>query len=71
MDATRPRRGDRAGYYSAVCWETGAVAWMEPEGNSNAGTSVAFLTQLWGKHPGPRTVVWDNAPAHRGAAMGE
>ena len=39
-------------YYSA-CLETGEVEWMELEGNSNSGTSVAFLTQLKEKHPGP------------------
>ena len=36
---------------------------MELEGNSNSGTSVAFLTQLKEKHPGPLRVIWDNAPA--------
>ena len=44
---------------------------MELDGNSNSGTSVAFLTQLRGKHPGPLRVIWDNAPAHRGEAMRE
>ena len=44
---------------------------MELEGNSNSGTSVAFLTQLKEKHPGPLRVIWDNAPAHRGEAMRE
>ena len=44
---------------------------MELEGNSNSGTSVAFLTQLRGKHPGPLRVIWDNAPAHRGEAVRE
>ena len=39
-------RGEKASYYSAVCLETGEVEWMELEGNSNRGTSVAFLTQL-------------------------
>ena len=42
---------------------------MELEGNS--GTSVAFLTQLKEKHPGPLRVIWDNAPAHRGEAVRE
>ena len=32
-------------------------------GNSNSGTSVAFLKQLKEKHPGPLKVIWDNAPA--------
>ena len=44
---------------------------MELEGNSNSGTSVAFLTQLREKHPGPLRVIWDNAPAHRGEAVRE
>ena len=44
---------------------------MELEGNSNSGTSVAFLTQLRGKHPGPLRVIWDNAPAHPGEAVRE
>ena len=49
---------------------------MELEGNSNSGTSVAFLTQLPSltqlkeKHPGPLRVI-DNAPAHRGEAVRE
>ena len=44
---------------------------MELEGNSNSGTSVAFLQRLKGKHPGPLRVIWDNAPAHRGEALRE
>ena len=71
VESTSPRRGERASYYSAVCLETGEVEWMELEGNSNAGTSVAFLMQLREKHPGPLTVIWDNAPAHRGEAVRE
>ena len=63
--------GEKASYYSAVCLETGEVEWMELQGNSNAGTSVDFLTQLRGKHPEPMRVIWDNAPAHRGEAMRE
>ena len=46
VDSTSPRRGEKASYYSAVCLETGEVEWMELEGNSNAGTSAAFLMQL-------------------------
>ena len=41
------------------------------EGNSNAGTSEAFLRQLRERHPGPLTVIWDKAPAHRGEAVRE
>ena len=69
--STSPQYGEKASYYSAVCLETGEVAWMELEGNSNAGTSVDFLKQLRGKRPGPLRVIWDNAPAHRGAAVRE
>ena len=71
VDSTSPRYGEKASYYSAVCLETGDVEWMELEGNSNSGTSVAFLEQLGEKHPGPLQVIWDNAPAHRGEAVGE
>ena len=63
VDSNSPRYGEKASYYSAVCLETGEVEWMELEGNSNSGTSVAFLTQLKEKHPGPLRVIWDNAPA--------
>ena len=62
---------EKASYYSAVCLETGEVEWLELAGNSNSGTSVAFLTQLKEKHPGPLRVIWDNAPAHRGEAVRE
>ena len=44
---------------------------MELEGNSNSGTSAAFLEQLRERHPGPLRVIWDNAPAHRGEAVRE
>ena len=44
---------------------------MELEGNSNAGTSAAFLRQLRKRHLGTLNVVWDNAPAHRGEAIRE
>ena len=71
VDSTSPRYGEKASYYSAVCLETGEVEWMELEGNSNSGTSVDFLKQLRGKHPGPLRVIWDNAPAHRGEAVRE
>ena len=71
VDSSSPRRGEKASYYSAVCLETGEVEWMELEGNSNAGTSAAFLRQLVERHPGQLNVVWDNAPAHRGEAVRE
>ena len=41
---------------------------MELEGNSNAGTSGAFLDRLKQRHSGQLNVIWDNAPAHRGEA---
>ena len=66
-----PRYGEKASYYSAVCLETGEVAWMDLEGNSNSGTSAAFLDQLRQRHSGPLQVIWDNAPAHRGEAVRE
>ena len=71
VDSTSPRYGEKASYYSAVCLETGEVEWMELEGNSNSGISVAFLEQLREKHPGPLQVIWDNAPAHRGEPVRE
>ena len=71
VDSSSPRYGEKASYYLAVCLETGEVEWMELEGNSNSGTSVTFLMQLREKHPGPLRVIWDNAPAHRGAAVRE
>ena len=64
VDSTSPRYGEKASYYSAVCLETGEVDWMELDGNSNSGTSVAFLRQLRGRNSGPLNVIWDNAPAH-------
>ena len=71
VDSSSPSYGEKASYYSAVCLETGEVEWMELEGNSNSGTSAAFLEQLRERHPGPLSVIWDNAPAHRGEALRE
>ena len=71
VDSTSPCYGEKASYYSAVCLETSEVEWMELEGNSNSGTSSAFLMQLREKHPGPLRVIWDNAPAHRGVVVRE
>ena len=71
VDSTSPSYGEKASYYSAVCLETGEVEWMELEGNSNSGTSVAFLKQLREKHGERLNVIWDNAPAHRGDAVRE
>ena len=66
VDSSSPGYGEKASFCPAVCLETGEVEWMELEGNSNSATSVAFLTKLRGKHPGPMRVIWDNMPAHRG-----
>ena len=67
VDSTSPRYGEKASYYSAVCLETGEVEWMELEGNSNSETLAAFLEQLRERQGGRLNVIWDNAPAHRGA----
>ena len=58
VDSSSPRRGERASYYSAMCPETGEVEWMELEGNSNSGTSAAFLMQPMGRYSGPLKVIW-------------
>ena len=71
VDSSSPKYGEKASYYPAVCLDTGEVEWMGLEGNSNAGTSVAFLEQLRGRHSGRLNVIWDNAPAHRGEALRE
>ena len=83
VDSTSPRRGEQAGYCSAVCLETGEVEWMELEGNSNAVTSAAFLLQLretlraierdLGQCPGAPRRGRQGAPADAwtGAAAGE
>jgi transposase len=69
VDSTSPRRGEKATYYSGICWETGEVESMPVTGNCNAETSVAFLRQLRTKHSEPLIVIWDNSPAHRGPEM--
>ena len=46
VESSSPRYGEKASYYSAVCLETGEVEWMDLDGNSNSGTSSAFLDQL-------------------------
>ena len=66
VDSTSPRYGEKASYYPVVCLEAGEVDWMEPEGNSNPGTSAAFLGQLRERHSGRLNVIWDNAPAPLG-----
>ena len=49
VDSSSPRYGEKASYYSAVCLETGEVEWMELDGNSNSGTSAAFLETVAGE----------------------
>ena len=71
VDSSSPRYGEKASYYSAVCLETGEVERMDLEGNSNSGTSAAFLGQLRERHSGRLNVIWGNAPAHRGEAVRE
>ena len=44
---------------------------MELDGNSNSGTSAAFLSQLRQGCAGPLRVIWDNAPGHGGEAVRE
>lgn len=69
VDSSSPRYGEKASYYSAVCVETGEVAFLALEGNSTAETSAAFLAHLRPHHPEPLFVIWDNAPAHGGEAL--
>ena len=84
MDSSSPRYGEKASYYSAVCLETGAVEWMELEGNSNAGTLETFLRQLRERRLGPLNLILGkragapgrgrqgiSADAWAGAAVGE
>ena len=71
VDSTSPSYGEKASYYSVVCLETGEVEWMDLEGNSNSGTSAAFLERLRQRHSGPLVVIWDNEPAHRREAVRE
>ena len=66
VDSTSPRYGAKASYSSAVCLETGEVAYLPLEANSTAETSVAFLKHLRVQHTEPLIVIWDNAPAHGG-----
>jgi transposase len=66
VDSTSPRWGEKASYSSAVCVETGEVAYLALEGNSNAATSVAFLQHVRARHPEPLIIIWDNSPAHSG-----
>jgi len=69
VDSSCPRWGEKASYYSAVCLETGEVEVMDLTGTSSSATSAAFLQQLRANHPEPLIVIWDNGPAHGGAAV--
>jgi transposase len=69
VDSTSPRYGEKASYYSAVCLETGEVAYLPLAENSTAETSVAFLKHLRAQHTEPLIIIWDNAPAHGGDAL--
>lgn len=71
VDSTSPRYGEKASYYSAVCLETGEVEYLPLEENSTAETSAVFLRHLRARHPQPLIILWDNAPAHGGAALRE
>ena len=64
VDSTSPSYGEKASYYSAVCLETGEVEWMELEGNSNSGTSAAFLDRLRQRHSGPLE-IWPESGGSR------
>lgn len=69
VDSTSPRLGEKATYYSAVCLETGEIEAMSVAETCTAETSVAFLKQLRAHHTEPLIIIWDNGPAHRGAAL--
>ena len=69
--AVEPRLPDGEGQVPKVAVPFLEVEWMDLEGNSNSGTSAAFLDQLRQRHSGPLQVIWDNAPAHRGEAVRE
>ena len=71
VDSTSPRYGEKASYYSAVCLETGEVEWMELEGNSNSGTSAAFLDQSGRGTWTAECDLGQRIPAHRGEAVRE
>jgi transposase len=69
VDATSPRYGEKASYYSAVCLETGEVDYLALAGNSCAATSATFLQHLRARHAEPLIVIWDNSPAHGGEPL--
>ena len=76
VDSTSPRYCEKARYYSVVCLETGEVEWMDASAGSAGGQQqLRDLGRLpeatEGKHPGPLSVIWDNAPAHRGEVVRE
>ena len=64
VDSTSPRYGGRPAS-TRLCLETGEVEWMDLEGNSNSGTSAAFLGP--GEAPGPEHDLGQRAgPPWRG-----
>lgn len=69
VDSTSPPLGEKATYYSAVCLETGEIEAMSVAETCTAETTVAFLKQLREHHTEPLIIIWDNGPAHRGAAL--
>ena len=70
LDSSSPRYGEKASYYSAMCLETGAVEWMELDGNSNAGTSEIFLRQFGERGLGPLNVIWGQRAGAPSASTG-
>ncbi len=71
VDSTCPRWGEQASSSSAVCLETGEVEHMELIGTSSSATSAAFLRPQRANHARPLVIIWDNGPAHSGAAVRE
>ena len=69
VGSTRPRRGDKANDYVAVCLETGAIAAAQVVGTTTAATSVTELKGLREDFAGDLIVIWDNGPAQHGDAM--
>ena len=52
VDSASPKYGEKAGYYPAVCLETGEVEWMGLEGNSNSGTRLPSWSSCGGDTAG-------------------
>ena len=71
VNSSSPRYGEKAATIRRCVWRRERWNGWRLEGNSNSGTSAAFLDQLRQRHFGPLQVIWDNAPAHRGEAVRE